>query len=275
MNSSKETRKYLKQFFRSRKKLSVKEDKVYYKDLLVLKEHEIKEVLKRAHAGHLGETRTIKRITLYYWWLRLAETVTNLVTTCKICNQSKRIAKFREAPLNPIALPKEAWSTVGIDLIRPFNYVNYKYLIVFIDYKSHWPEIVRLFEINSAEIIRDMRKIFMKNGLPKLVITDNGKQFISAQTQEFLRGNSVKHSRTSFYSPQNNGLVERINRTIKEKIEEGAAQKRDSKKVIRSLLSQYRLTPNSTTDRTPFEVFTKRMPNEPLSYLLRENRNTR
>ena len=65
--------------------------------------------------------------------------------------------------------------------------------MVFVDYKSRWPEIVRLFEINSAEIIRGMRKIFMKNGLPKLVIIDNGKQFTSAQTQEFLRGNSVKH----------------------------------------------------------------------------------
>ena len=64
-----------------------------------------------------------------------------------------------------------------------------------------------------------------------------------------------------------------MNRTIKEKIEEGATQKRDSKEVLRSFLFQYRLTLNSTTDRTPFEVFTKRMPNEPLSYLLRENRN--
>ena len=37
MNSSEETRKYLKQIFRSRNKLSVKEDKVYYKDLLILR----------------------------------------------------------------------------------------------------------------------------------------------------------------------------------------------------------------------------------------------
>ena len=147
--------------------------------------------------------------------------------------------------------------------------------MVFVDYKSRWPEIVRLFEINSAKIIRGMRNIFMKNGLPKLVITDNGKQCISDQTQELLRGNSIKHSKTPFYSPQNNGLVKRMNRTIEEKIEEGAAQKRDSKEVLRSFLFKYRLTPNSTTDRTPFEVFTKRMPNEPLSYLLRESINTR
>ena len=66
-----------------------------------------------------------------------------------------------------------------------------------------------------------------------------------------------------------------MNRTIKEKIEEGAAQQRDSNEIIRSFIFQYRLAPNSTTDRTPFEVFTKKMPNEPLSYILRENRNAR
>lgn len=50
---------------------------------------------------------------------------------------------------------------------------------------------------------------------PRL-ISDNGKQFLSKDFQEFLRGAGLKHIRTSVAYPQSNGKLERFHGTIRQ-----------------------------------------------------------
>lgn len=48
------------------------------------------------------------------------------------------------------------------------------------------------------------------------IMSDNGLEFKSAETQETLQEFSIKHCFSTPYNPSGNGLVERANRTIKE-----------------------------------------------------------
>jgi len=55
--------------------------------------------------------------------------------------------------------------------------------------------------------------VFNEFGVPELLHSDNGKQFVSKQFSEFLKEHGVKHIRTAVYSPQSNA-AERVNQSV-------------------------------------------------------------
>ncbi|KAK2414224.1 cysteine-rich RECEPTOR kinase [Trifolium repens] len=52
----------------------------------------------------------------------------------------------------------------------------------------------------------------------KVLRTDNGLEFVSEQFNEFCRLKGIKRHRTVTYTPQQNGLAERMNRTLLERV---------------------------------------------------------
>ncbi|WJX42094.1 hypothetical protein P8452_29365 [Trifolium repens] len=52
----------------------------------------------------------------------------------------------------------------------------------------------------------------------KVLRTDNGLEFVSEQFNEFCRNKGIKRHRTVAYTPQQNGLAERMNRTLLERV---------------------------------------------------------
>lgn len=51
----------------------------------------------------------------------------------------------------------------------------------------------------------------------KVLRTDNGTEYVNKGLEEFLKKEGVKHQTTVPYIPQQNGLAERLNRTIVER----------------------------------------------------------
>ena len=58
-------------------------------------------------------------------------------------------------------------------------------------------------------------KLFSRVGVPKEILTHQGCNFTSQLLAELYRLLGVKGIRTSPYDPQTDGLVERLNQTIK------------------------------------------------------------
>lgn len=50
----------------------------------------------------------------------------------------------------------------------------------------------------------------------KTLRTDNGGEYTSAEFELFLKENGIRHKVTAPYTPQQNGVAERLNRTIQE-----------------------------------------------------------
>lgn len=51
----------------------------------------------------------------------------------------------------------------------------------------------------------------------KKLHTDNGKEYITNEFQDYLRSNGIQHQLTVTYTPEQNGTAERMNRTLVEK----------------------------------------------------------
>lgn len=104
----------------------------------------------------------------------------------------------------PIATPSlggAKYFVLGVE-----QYSNYK-LIDFAESKTEIPNIVKRI-INKVEL--------ESKRLVKQIQTDNGSEFVNRKLQDFLQEKGILHERTSPYCPEQNGSVERANRTVLE-----------------------------------------------------------
>ena len=84
-----------------------------------------------------------------------------------------------------------------------------KFLMVGIDYFTKWVEVETLATI-TEENIRNFvwRKIICKYGVPRVLISDNGKQFDNDLFRDFCSQLGIKNHYSSPGHPQANGQVE-------------------------------------------------------------------
>lgn len=109
-------------------------------------------------------------------------------------------------------------------------------------------------KITSEETIKRLRVIFARFGRPDTMQTDNGPQFQSDEFKDFCEENGIKLLHSKPYWPQQNGEVERQNRSILKRLIISQNTNKDWQKELQDYLLMYRSTPHSTTLRTPSEL---------------------
>nr|KYP47513.1 hypothetical protein KK1_030849 [Cajanus cajan] len=90
----------------------------------------------------------------------------------------------------------------------PMEKGQLKFLIVEIDYFTKWIEIEAFAKIT----VSNMQKFTWKNivcrcGLPQIIVTDNGKQFIDKKFESFLTQLNISHQVTSIEHFETNVLL--------------------------------------------------------------------
>lgn len=139
----------------------------------------------------------------------MAKQIEEVVQKCAVCNKHKN--NDPREPLTPHPVPLRAWSKVGIDL---FHFNNAEYIMC-VDYYSKYPEISKLSGTTSKHIITALKSVFARHGVPDELFSDNGRQLISAEMQDFATRWEFKHSTSSPEFPQSNGQAERAIQTVK------------------------------------------------------------
>lgn len=112
------------------------------------------------------------------------------------------------------AWPFAEW---GIDIIGPFSPTpgKYKFLVVTIDYFTKWVEVEPLIHITEEKILQFVWKhIVCRFGLPRQIISDNGKLFAENPFKVWCSELNILQSFTLVADPQANGQVEVTNKTI-------------------------------------------------------------
>jgi transposase InsO family protein len=156
---------------------------------------------------------TYNEIRKLCYWNTMGIDVHQFVRQCIKCQTKSD--KTNHGLLKPISanVPMEL---ICVDVMGPLRVSNgYKYVYVMIDHFSKFIFIKPLKYNNASEVVKCSKQFFNFYGAPLKLLSDNGVQFTSKLFEQLCTEYQVKHLRTTTYTPNSNGLVERANRTIK------------------------------------------------------------
>ena len=264
----------LQPFFARRNELTVDQGCVLW-GLRVLIPLEYRErLLADLHEEHPGMCRMKALARGFLWWPKLDLDVERMVRDCVACQSVRPVPPV--APVHPFRWPERPWARVHVDFAEKDRQ---SFLLVH-DSHSKWLEVVHCPDTTATRTVAVLRNLFARYGLPQVLVSDNGPQFVSEEFKTFLRTNGVRHVLTPPYHPASNGAAERAVRVLKEslvkqlKAMERSGRYQSLQHRLDNFLLGYRSTPHSVTGRSPAELFLGRQVRTKLSLLLPQARDS-
>lgn len=217
---------------------------------IVIPEKLRSRILDLAHEGHPGITKMKQRLRTKVWWPKIDAHAEAYVKQCHGCTMVS--APPPPVPVCRSKFPDKPWQHLAIDFLGPLP--SNDYLLVVVDYYSRFIEIDVMRKIDSAETIKRLCVMFARFGNPISITADNGTQLVSEEFKGFCNENNILLISTIPWWPQENGEIERQNRSILKRLIISQNQKRNWKQDLLTYLIMYRATPHSTTLKTPSEM---------------------
>ncbi|XP_055911903.1 uncharacterized protein K02A2.6-like [Eupeodes corollae] len=162
------------------------------------------KVLTLLHQGHWEVTRMKQMARRYCWWPKVDDIIESTVAKCIACQSN---ANRSPKEYSSWTTSENVWERIHIDFAGPFQ--KSMWLIV-VDSNSRFPFVIRMSSTTSQATIHALRSIFALEGLPKVIVSDNGTQFTSKEFQQFCQDHSILHMTSAPFNPESNGLAERM-----------------------------------------------------------------
>lgn len=143
-----------------------------------------------------------------------------------------------------------------------------RYFLTFIDDKSKWCEVY--FLKHKSEVLEKFKEyksmVEKRTGRKiKAIRSDNGTEYTNNAFKNYLKKEGIKHEFTVEYTPQQNGVAERKNRTLVEMarcmmIQSGLAPSFWAEAILTANHIRNRCPSRSLDGEIPFKIWTKRRP---------------
>ena len=243
----------MRPFWLRRAELTVEGECILWGGRVVIPNSLTETVLKQLHEVHPGISRMKALARSYVWWPGIDKQIELVVKSCVECcsNQSNPVGV---AP-HPWEVPSKPWERIHVDFAGPFMG---KMFLVVVDAYSKWIEVEMMNCSTALATVNRLRRVFATHGLPLILVSDNGPSFVGEEFQQFMSKNGIKHILTAPYHPSSNGQAERMVRTFKESMKSLNSGNTETK--LNRLLFTYRMTPNTTTGKSPAELLFLRQP---------------
>lgn len=156
--------------------------------------------------------------------------------------------------------PNDVWQA---DLLSVFKTAkvnkNYRYILNVIDVYSRFLWSVPLKTKSAKEVAAAMVKIIGIAGAPDNFTTDNGKEFLNSDMKALLKKHDTKPWINQAGDHNTMGIVERVNRTIRELIRKWFAMKNTKVwyNVLDDIVENYNTSEHSTLRQTPHDVYNR------------------
>ncbi|GJZ55554.1 reverse transcriptase domain-containing protein [Tanacetum coccineum] len=120
----------------------------------------------------------------------------------------------------PRLLRCEIFDVWGIDFIGPFpsSHGN-KYILFAVDYLLKWVEVKALPTNVALAVVKFLKSLFARFGIPRAIISDRGTHFCNDQFAKVMSKYGVTHRLATTCHPQTSSQVEVSNRDLKRILE--------------------------------------------------------
>ncbi|KAG0439306.1 Transposon Tf2-9 polyprotein [Dictyocoela muelleri] len=171
---------------------------------------------------HPGETKLYKTIRRFYFIEKIKQYIREITANClKCCACKDRTKKY--GMIKGSLQGERLLDTVSTDIFGPIKALHFKitknkekiYILTFTDLYSRFTTVDILFNISAKAIVESMKEnLFNRIGIPKKILSDQGRQYISELFKKTLKSKNIAHILTSAYNPTGNSISERLNKTI-------------------------------------------------------------
>ncbi|GJT37815.1 reverse transcriptase domain-containing protein [Tanacetum coccineum] len=156
------------------------------------------EILAYCHSGptggHHSANVTAKKVYEFgFYWPSVFKDANEYVRRCDACQISGNISLRNKMPQNNIQVCKvfDVW---GLDFMGPFpESRGNKYILVAVDYVSKWVEAQALPTNDARVVVKFLRSLFARFGVPKALISDRGTYFCNSQLEKVLQRYGVTY----------------------------------------------------------------------------------
>ncbi|KAG1398648.1 hypothetical protein G6F58_011276 [Rhizopus delemar] len=223
----------------------------------VLNKQEAEEIMYSYHqhplGGHLAYNNTLHKIASRYYWENMTKDIMEYVKKCHRCQRHGK--KSLKEELYPVPVSVKPFDRIALDVkhVQASRSGN-RYIIAGIDYLTKYVEARPIRFQTASEIALFLyEEIICRHGCPTIIVSDNGKPFVSKMIQQVCRNFSIIHKTTTPYNPQSNGLIERFNRTLGQILQKRTKEEKDDwDSYLPAALFAYRTIKQGSTKNTPF-----------------------
>ena len=111
----------------------------------------------------------------------------------------------------PSDVPHYPFQMVESDL---FHWNDQDFVLVVNYYSRYW-EIEKLHKPDAATVIKKIKNIFSRMGIPEVMRSDNGPQYAAKTFEKFAKDWGFQHIPSSPEYPRSNGLAEKTVQTVR------------------------------------------------------------
>lgn len=206
-------------------------------------------VLHDIHTGHLGVVKMKLLARGFVYWRNIDKDIEDLVRTCRECRLSQN--QPARAPHHPWETPVTPWQRLHIDFAGP---LLGHYLFIVVDAFSKWIEVIPTKTTTSFWCISKLKELFVTFGYPDILMSDNGRQFVSTEFETFLKNNGIVHKTSAPYHPATNGQAERTVQIVKKALQAVSADPGTLQDKLVEIKERLRRTPSISTGKSPYEL---------------------
>jgi transposase InsO family protein len=229
------------------------------KRIRVVKLNELNKVISSFYydttTGFIGRDKLYPKLKEQYYGITKVH-VTNFLNSQKLHQMLQPQRKYRVT--QPILAYKsdERWVIDLINAPNPYFNSNIHFILNIVDHHSKYLYSFPIKNKEAATIAECLETIFQSERVPDIIQSDNGKEFLG-ETIDLCDRYGVKQVHSLPYKPMTNGAIERLNKTMKEKMK--AYMTNNNTKVYiniyKDLVYNYNHTIHSTTGKTPHSVY--------------------
>ena len=221
-------------------------------------------------SGHLSAERTLRKARRICYWPYMTRDVYKFCAECLPCQSRNCPTPHERAPLQSI-YAERPFQKVAADITElPITSSGNRYVLVVMDYFTKYVNLFSLTDQRATTVARCIFEEYIRHhGVPESIHTDQGRQFESDLMKHLCGLLGINKTRTSPYHAQSDGMVERLNRTLKDQLAKYMVETSGEwDQYLPQAELAYNSTVHSSTGFSPFFLVNGREPNLPLDILL-------
>lgn len=232
--------------------------KVKKKEKIVLSEDLSLKLIKDVHERycHIGITQIQKKINPIYTAKNLTKNIKKFCKSCEICIKNKSRGQSKIGLMSQLGPATNPYEIMSIDTIGGFggSRSTKKYLHLLVDHFTRYAYILTSKTQKSNDFIKLVKNVSDSNEIG-MILTDQYPGINSTEFKEYLNEKNIPMVFTAVNTPFSNGLNERLNQTlvnkIRCKINENKEKKSAWTTIAQDCTKKYNETEHTVTKFAP------------------------